>query len=357
MNRLARERSPYLLQHAQQSRRLVSVGRRGVRPGAPRGQADLPVDRLLDLPLVPRDGARIVRERRDRRGAQRSVRRDQSGSRGAARRRSRLHDVRAGDHRIRRLADERVAHARAEAVLRRHLFSAGIKVGTAGLRRHPAGDRAGVEGRTRQGRRLRRCPDRPAPIDGAGVAVGGRSGRGCARENRPAVPRRLRSPPRRLRRCAEISATVRAVVPAARARAGHGAASGARWCCARCGRWRWAACAITSAAAFIATRSIGEWRVPHFEKMLYDQAQLVLAFVEASQVSGDPFYLEVAEDTLLYVMREMTDAGRRLLLRRGRRQHPAGGGRFAGRSQEGRRLLSVDRGGARCAARSRMPGS
>jgi uncharacterized protein len=52
----------------------------------------------------------------------------------------------------------------------------------------------------------------------------------------------------------------------------------------------------------------GAWRVPHFEKMLYDQAQLVLAFLEAAQVSGDPFYAEVAEDTLLYVMREMTDA-------------------------------------------------
>jgi uncharacterized protein YyaL (SSP411 family) len=51
------------------------------------------------------------------------------------------------------------------------------------------------------------------------------------------------------------------------------------------------------------------WRVPHFEKMLYDQAQLVLAFVEAAQLSGDPFYAEVAEDTLLYVMREMTDPG------------------------------------------------
>ena len=49
------------------------------------------------------------------------------------------------------------------------------------------------------------------------------------------------------------------------------------------------------------------WRVPHFEKMLYDQAQLVLAYVEAAQASGDPFYLEVAEDTLLYVLREMTD--------------------------------------------------
>ena len=53
----------------------------------------------------------------------------------------------------------------------------------------------------------------------------------------------------------------------------------------------------------------GAWRVPHFEKMLYDQAQLVVAYVEAAQVSGDSFYAEVAEDTLLYVMREMTDAG------------------------------------------------
>jgi uncharacterized protein YyaL (SSP411 family) len=51
------------------------------------------------------------------------------------------------------------------------------------------------------------------------------------------------------------------------------------------------------------------WRVPHFEKMLYDQAQLVLAFVEGAQVSGDAFYAEVAEDTLLYVMRDMTDPG------------------------------------------------
>src|SRR3954454_12015755 len=53
----------------------------------------------------------------------------------------------------------------------------------------------------------------------------------------------------------------------------------------------------------------GDWRVPHFEKMLYDQAQLVLAFLAGAQVSGDPFYAEVAEDTLLYVMREMTDEG------------------------------------------------
>ena len=30
-----------------------------------------------------------------------------------------------------------------------------------------------------------------------------------------------------------------------------------------------------------------EWRVPHFEKMLYDQAQLVLAYLEAAQATGD----------------------------------------------------------------------
>ena len=51
-----------------------------------------------------------------------------------------------------------------------------------------------------------------------------------------------------------------------------------------------------------------EWRVPHFEKMLYDQAQLALAYVEAAQVSGDSFYAAIADDTLAYVAREMTDA-------------------------------------------------
>jgi uncharacterized protein YyaL (SSP411 family) len=49
-----------------------------------------------------------------------------------------------------------------------------------------------------------------------------------------------------------------------------------------------------------------EWRVPHFEKMLYDQSQLVLAYLEAFQVTGDDFHAAVAEDTLQYVLREMT---------------------------------------------------
>jgi len=50
-----------------------------------------------------------------------------------------------------------------------------------------------------------------------------------------------------------------------------------------------------------------QWRVPHFEKMLYDQAQLVIAYLEGSQAAGDPFFAQIAEDTLQYVAREMTD--------------------------------------------------
>ena len=50
------------------------------------------------------------------------------------------------------------------------------------------------------------------------------------------------------------------------------------------------------------------WRVPHFEKMLYDQAQLVLAFLEAAQAASDPYFAQVADDTLQYVGRELTHA-------------------------------------------------
>lgn len=48
------------------------------------------------------------------------------------------------------------------------------------------------------------------------------------------------------------------------------------------------------------------WLVPHFEKMLYDQALLVMAYLEAYQATRDEFYRFIAEETLDYVMREMT---------------------------------------------------
>jgi uncharacterized protein YyaL (SSP411 family) len=48
------------------------------------------------------------------------------------------------------------------------------------------------------------------------------------------------------------------------------------------------------------------WLVPHFEKMLYDNALLTGAYLEAFQATGEPFYRRVAEETLDYVLREMT---------------------------------------------------
>ena len=50
------------------------------------------------------------------------------------------------------------------------------------------------------------------------------------------------------------------------------------------------------------------WLVPHFEKMLYDNAQLVVAYFEAYQATQKPFYRDIATETLDYVLREMYDA-------------------------------------------------
>lgn len=49
-----------------------------------------------------------------------------------------------------------------------------------------------------------------------------------------------------------------------------------------------------------------KWLVPHFEKMLYDNALLPLAYIEGYQATGDPFYRHVVSQTLDYVLREMT---------------------------------------------------
>jgi len=49
------------------------------------------------------------------------------------------------------------------------------------------------------------------------------------------------------------------------------------------------------------------WRVPHFEKMLYDQAQLAISYLEAFQITQDSQYAETARRTLDYVLRETTD--------------------------------------------------
>jgi uncharacterized protein YyaL (SSP411 family) len=53
----------------------------------------------------------------------------------------------------------------------------------------------------------------------------------------------------------------------------------------------------------------GRWHVPHFEKMLYDNAQLARVYVRAWQVTGRERYRQVAEETLDYLLRELRHDG------------------------------------------------
>ncbi len=48
------------------------------------------------------------------------------------------------------------------------------------------------------------------------------------------------------------------------------------------------------------------WLLPHFEKMLYDQALLAIAYLETFQVTSDPFFAQTARDIFAYVLRDMT---------------------------------------------------
>jgi hypothetical protein len=79
-----------------------------------------------------------------------------------------------------------------------------------------------------------------------------------------------------------------------------------------------------------------EWRVPHFEKMLYDQAQLVLAALEAQQVTGERYYASVAEDTLDYVLHDLTGPdGAFLSAEDADSLLPGGGAKAHGEKREG----------------------
>lgn len=49
------------------------------------------------------------------------------------------------------------------------------------------------------------------------------------------------------------------------------------------------------------------WHIPHFEKMLYDNAQLITNYLEAYRITKDRFYGNIARETIDYVLKEMRD--------------------------------------------------
>jgi uncharacterized protein YyaL (SSP411 family) len=53
----------------------------------------------------------------------------------------------------------------------------------------------------------------------------------------------------------------------------------------------------------------GQWLVPHFEKMLYDNALLIRAYLHAWQLTGEPRYRQVVEETVGYVLRDLRHSG------------------------------------------------
>ena len=55
--------------------------------------------------------------------------------------------------------------------------------------------------------------------------------------------------------------------------------------------------------------TVRNWFLPHFEKMLYDQAMLVLAYTEAYQATKNNLFKRTAEEVLEYVLRDMTSEG------------------------------------------------
>ena len=51
------------------------------------------------------------------------------------------------------------------------------------------------------------------------------------------------------------------------------------------------------------------WHVPHYEKMLYDQAQLAMAYLDGYQISGDPLFREVTGGIFRYLLETLRDSG------------------------------------------------
>ena len=101
--------------------------------------------------------------------------------------------------------------------------------------------------------------------------------------------------------------------------AGAGDERAAAWSPRPSTPWPPAASTTTSAAGSPATRSTSAWLVPHFEKMLYDQALLVPLYLHAWQVTGEARYRQVVEETVGYVLARPAPPRGRLLLVRGRR--------------------------------------
>ena len=229
------------------------------------------------------------------------VRQRQGRPRGAARRRRRLHGRRAGDDRARRLADDGVPDPRRRPVLRRHVLpEAQLPAADGGHRPTPGRNRA----RTRSPRTRRpargHLPHGPAAARPTSCRAPTTSTAPCRRWP-PTFDARVG----RLRRGAEVPVDDEPRPRAGRVPAHRRRRAPARSSRRRSTRWRRAGCTTTSAVGFARYSVDREWLVPHFEKMLYDQALLVRVYAHAAVALDEPRWRQVVAETVEYVLRDL----------------------------------------------------
>ena len=289
-NRLARETSPYLLQHQHNP---VDWWAWGPEALAEAKRTNKPI--LLSVGYAACHWCHVMahesfEDDATARGDERAVRQHQGRPRGAARHRSDLHGGAASSRRAGRLAADHVPHARRRADLGRHLFSQDVALRQTGLRRRAARGRAAVPRGAAEDRAKPRRADGAARRDGAaspapstiGVAELDNAARqlgGIIDPVNGGIARR-----------AEISASGVLRIAVAR-RAAH----------RRSALFR-APSSITldhiceggiydHLGGGFSRYSVDErWLVPHFEKMLYDNAQLLELLAIAYRRSGKPLY-------------------------------------------------------------------
>ena len=99
-----------------------------------------------------------------------------------------------------------------------------------------------------------------------------------------------------------------------------------------------------------------QWLVPHFEKMLYDQALLAMAYTEAFQAWQEPFTARVTREIFTYVLRDMTDPGGGFYSAEDADSEGHEGVFYVWTPEEVKKILGEERGGLFCRCYDIKPG-
>ena len=263
-NRLAMPRPPRTCCSTPTTRWTGGSGSRGVRGGPAARRADAAERRVRRVPLVPRDGARVVRGRGDGGVPERALRQHQGRPRGAARRRCGLHGGDQGDDRAGRLADDVVLDHDGNPFFAGTYFPHQPRHGQPASRRcwrrWPRRGTNKPRGRAARGGQLREHLQRAGgagrrPITEDVLAARSTCWSGSTTRQR------------RLRRGAEVPTVDGAGVPAPTRRPARDAAGRTLDAMARGGIYD------QLGGGFARYSVDAAWVVPHFEKMLYDNAR------------------------------------------------------------------------------------